>query len=92
MAKHGSHHFPIVGVPNLDSFVEWSSGDSVSERIIEGETVDGVLVVIEIEQLFACVRVPNLAGSVITASDETVSIFVESTIGQGLYMSFLSFE
>jgi hypothetical protein len=35
------------------------------------------------QQLVSCDGIPNLAGAIVTASDEFVAGFVESTVGEG---------
>ena len=44
------------------------------------------------EKLLTSNSVPNLAGSVIGASDELAATLVESTVGEGKEMGFASLE
>ena len=55
-------------------------------RFVESHGVDDVGMFVEVEQLLSCQGVPDLAGSIVRASNELVSFFVEGTVGQGKEM------
>lgn len=76
-----------VGVPDLGFFVERSCDDFVSERVIEGHSVDDVIVIIQREQLFSCHGVPDLASSVVGPRNELVTTLVKCAISQGKQVS-----
>ena len=76
-----------VGVPDLGFFVERSCDDFVSERVIEGHSVDDVIVIIQREQLFSCHGVPDLASSVVGPRNELVATLVKCAISQGKQVS-----
>ena len=61
-------------------------------RLVESHGVDDVGMLIEVKQLFACQSVPDLAGSIVGASDELVSLFVEGTVGQWKQMGSQSLK
>jgi len=69
-----------VGVPDLGFFVERSCDDFVSERVIEGHSVDDVIVIIQREQFFSCHGVPDLASSVVGPRNELVTTLVKCAI------------
>ena len=56
------------------------------EGVIEGHAVDHIVMLVEGEQLFAGVGVPNLAGAIVGTGNEFVSALVEGTVGQGQQM------
>ena len=51
-------------------------------RIVKSHCVNHVVVLVEREQFFACVRIPDLASAIVGASDEFVTGFVECAIRQ----------
>ena len=56
------------------------------EGVIEGHAVDHIVMLVEGEQLFAGVGVPNLAGAIVGTGNEFVSALVEGTVGKGKQM------
>ena len=58
------------------------SAVGLPEGVVEGHSVDDVCVLVERKELLARVGVPNLACSVIGASDEFATILVECAVCQ----------
>lgn len=52
-------------------FIEWTSGDSISERIVEGKRINYVFMSFESKKFFSSMCVPNFASSIITSSDKS---------------------
>ena len=56
------------------------------EGVIEGHAVDHIVVLVQGKQFLARVGVQNFTGSIVGASDEFVTAFVEGTVCQGKQM------
>lgn len=95
---HCGQTLAVVGVPNLGSLVKRTSGDSVSERIVERKTINNVHVASQSQKLSSSLRVPQLACSIITSRNEPNELYlqitslVEGAICEGLLVSLESLE
>jgi hypothetical protein len=80
VALESAETLSSVAVPYFGCFVEGASGYSVSERVVEGNAVDHILVAFQGEDFLPRCCLPHFTGTVIRASDEEVPVFVESTV------------
>ena len=65
---------------------------NLPEWIVESHGVDDVGVLVEREQLFSGVGVPDLAGSIVRAGDEPIASLVEGAVRQGKQMGSQGLE
>jgi hypothetical protein len=56
------------------------------EGVIESHAVDHIAVLVQGKQFLARVSIPDFAGTIVGASDEFVTAFVEGTVRQGKQM------
>ena len=52
------------------------------EGVIESHAVDHIVVLVQGKQFLSGVSIPNFAGTIVGASDEFVTAFVEGTVCQ----------
>lgn len=64
----------VVGVPDLGSLVKRTGGYTVAEGIVEGQTVEDVLMACQSEQFSAGLGIPQLACPIVAAGDEPESV------------------
>lgn len=88
----GPRHNLVTGERRLDNCDKVKEEGDLPIGIVEGHSVDDILVLLQREQLLATVRVPHLAGPVVATSDELVPRFVEGAVGQGQEVSSQHFE
>ena len=75
-------HLTIISVPNFGCPVKWACDYEVAERIVEGHGVDDIFVFLQRKELLSALGVPDFASSIIRASYELISCFVEGAVGK----------
>lgn len=82
MAPQSVVQLARLGIPHFASLVKRACDHLIAIRVVERDGVDDVFVALERQQLLPSVGVPNFAGAIVGASDETIARLVKGAIGE----------
>ena len=82
MAPQSVVQLARLGIPHFASLVKRACDHLIVIRFVERDGVDDVFVALERQQLLPSVGVPNFAGAIVGASDETIARLVKGAIGE----------
>ena len=75
-------------IPDFGSFVKRACANLVSVGHVEGHAVYCIFMSFEGVDKIAGIGIPQLAGSIIAASDKLVAIFIEAAVCERQYVAF----
>lgn len=88
MPSIGRQQLTSNRIPDLGSLVKRSRANLIAIGHVEGHTVDRILMSLKRVDEVARVCIPQLAGPIITTSDELVSVLIEAAIGEWQHVAF----
>ena len=82
MAGVGGEFLASDCIPDFGSFIEAASADAIAIGNIEAHAIDSILMPLEGVDEVARGGVPELAGSVVAASDKLVAVLIEAAVSE----------